>query len=280
MMHIAVLVNPLSGKGKAVKTGKWLTNQMAIRNIGHTLYSTGWPGSLENFSEVWIVGGDGTINFFLNKYKANKLPLVLFKGGTGNDLAWKLYGDISLEQQFTKALTSSPRAIDIGLCNGRFYVNSAGIGFDGEVLRSIGSIRRIGGHIGYLWVVIKKIFSFREIAFKIIMGNTCFNEKYLLVIINNSSRTGGGFMVTPKASLTDGKLDIVLCEPLSIFRRLKYLPVIEKGKHLSLPFIYYDQVQAVRIESAHELYAQLDGELIRSKIFEFEVLPGRLLIRY
>lgn len=83
MMHIAVLVNPLSGKGKAVKTGKWLTNQMAIRNIGHTLYSTGWPGSLENFSEVWIVGGDGTINFFLNKYKANKLPLVLFKGEQG-----------------------------------------------------------------------------------------------------------------------------------------------------------------------------------------------------
>jgi diacylglycerol kinase family enzyme len=30
------------------------------------------------------------------------------------------------------------------------------------------------------------------------------SQKYLLVIANNSSRTGGGFMVSPKASLIDG----------------------------------------------------------------------------
>lgn len=279
-MPIAVLVNPLSGKGKAVDTGTWITKQLTLRKVSHQLFSTSWPGSLADFSEIWIVGGDGTFNYFINHYENNTLPLALFKGGTGNDFAWKLYGNISLEQQLENALRLSPRPVDAGRCNGRLYVNSTGIGFDGEVLRCIGTIRWLGGHIGYLWIVIRKIFSFKEFDFSITMGEKFFNEKFLLVIVNNSSRTGGGFLITPRASLTDGKLDIVLCKPLSLFKRLRYLPVIEKGKHLSLPFIFYTQEHSVHIESTKELYAQLDGELISSKIFDFEILPGRLLIRY
>ena len=87
-------------------------------------------------------------------------------------------------------------------------------------------------------------------------------------------------MVSPKASLTDGKLDMILCKPLSLFKRLKYLPVIEKGKHLDQPFIYFHQEQEVHIECEKELFAQLDGELISGKSFDIKILPGRLMIKH
>lgn len=277
---IAILVNPLSRKGKAVKIGDWLARQLIAKNKDYTLFSSEWPEFLDGFSEIWLVGGDGTTNYFLNHYKENTLPMVLFKGGTGNDLAWKLYGESTLEQHLEIALNALPKPVDAATCNGNVFVNSSGIGFDGDVLRSIGTIRWLGGHLGYLAVVIRKIFTFKEFSFTIRTNDKKFIEKFLLVIVNNSSRTGGGFMVTPKASVNDGKLDMLLCKPLTIWKRLRYLPLIEKGKHLHLPFISYSQEQHVHIEAEYEVYAQLDGELIRSKVFDLQILPGRLLVKF
>jgi diacylglycerol kinase (ATP) len=278
--YIAILVNPISGKGKAAKIARWLSEQLTAKNIPYVLFNGEWPSSFSNFTELWIIGGDGTINYFLNHYKNNQLPVALFKGGTGNDFSWKLYGDISLQEQLELVLTAAAKPVDIAQCNDKLYANSLGIGFDGEVLRSINTIRLLGGHLGYLWVVIRKIFTFKEFTFSIQSINKKFSERFLLVIVNNSSRTGGGFMVSPQASVTDGKLDMILCKPLSLFKRLRYLPVIEKGKHLDLPFIYFHQEQEVHIECEKELFAQLDGELISGKSFDVKIVPGKLLVKY
>ncbi len=278
--HIVILVNPISGNKKAIAVNTFITKKLLLRGVSFRSFFTIWPDSLEEFSEIWVVGGDGTINFFLNKYKENILPLFFFKGGTGNDLAWKLYGDSSIEEQLNIALTGNCKKIDAVMCNNRVFVNSSGIGFDGEVLKSMGTIRWLGGHWGYLAIVFRKIFVFKEFTFKIQTGTDEFDGKYLLVIVNNSSRTGGGFLVTPGALLNDGLLDMVLCKPLSILKRLRYLPVIEKGKHLKFPFIIYRKITNVTIETENEIYAQIDGELIKARVFEIKILKEKLLVKY
>lgn len=270
----------MSGKGKSEKIGKWLCEQLTVKRKPFDFYLLTWPDKLTDYSDIWLVGGDGTINFFLNKYPENTLPLSFFKGGTGNDFAWMLYGNKSKEDQLNIALTSTPKQVDAASCNGTLFVNSSGIGFDGEVLRSIGTTRKIGGHLGYLLIVLQKIFSFKEHHFKITTTDKVIHGKFLLVIVNNSSRTGGGFMVTPTANVTDGKLNMLLCDKLSILKRLRYLPVIEKGKHMKLPFISASTEESVCIETGKTIYAQLDGELIESDKFELKIIPGKLSVRY
>lgn len=277
---IVILVNPACGNKKAYETGQKLQDMLRSKKLNYALFYDSWPVTLIDFNEAWIVGGDGTINYYLNYYKDNRIPIALFPAGTGNDFAWKLYGDMPLEMQVEYVLQAPVRNVDTGICNEMLYVNSAGIGFDGEVLKSMNSIRRLGGHLGYLWIVIKTIFSFKEQSFKITVDDKVYHDKFLLVAVNNSSRTGGGFFVTPHASLTDGKLDMLLCKPLSLYKRLRYLPVIEKGKHLHLPFIEYQQAQKITIETAVNVYAQLDGELIEGSKFIFGILPGWLKVKY
>lgn len=278
--NILLLVNSRSGKGKAMQICKAVKNELATRGISYTLFVDQWPETTEGFSDTWLIGGDGTVNYYINRYQDSLAPLSVFKGGTGNDLAWKLYGDISLTAQVDLVLDAPVRKIDLGSCNGKLYANSLGIGFDGEVLRSMGAIRFLGGHLGYLLVVIRKIFSFREFSFRISAGVQVSAGKYLLVIVNNSTRTGGGFMVSPKASLTDSKLDMVLCEKLPVLKRLRYLPIIEKGKHLDLPFIHYSHEASVEISCEKEVFAQMDGELISAKTFDINVIPGALAVKY
>ena len=280
LLHIAVLVNPSSGGGRGTKAGGQLQSILQQRKIHFTFFAGDWPLSLELFTEVWLVGGDGTVNYFINKYHDLHIPFALFKGGTGNDFAWKLYGNITLEQQVELVLNATEKRVDAAACNGRLYVNSLGIGFDGEVLKSIGTIRWLGGHAGYLLIVLKKIFTFKELSFRITTSTGTLSQKYLLVIANNSSRTGGGFMVSPKASLIDGVLDLVLCEKLPILKRLRYLPVIKKGKHVDLPFIHYTHEEYVKINCDREVFAQIDGELISASSFDIKVLQEYLSVKY
>jgi YegS/Rv2252/BmrU family lipid kinase len=279
-MHIAILVNPKAGKGKSLRIMEQLQQWLQQHNISYQSFTDQWPVSFDGFTDVWIVGGDGTLNYFINHYPQIKLPLAIFKGGTGNDFAWKLYGDADVQLQLEIILSSSPQPVDAAKCNEYLFVNGVGIGFDGEVLKQMKTIRLIGGHLGYYLAVLKTILSFQEAAFEITGNGFAKKGKLLLAMVNNSSRTGGGFHVSPKASVHDGLIDLITSGPLNILQRFFYLPKIEKGNHLELPFIQHRTGESFLIECDKELPAQLDGELISSKRFEFKILKQQFLFRY
>ncbi|MEO6219024.1 MAG: diacylglycerol kinase family protein [Ginsengibacter sp.] len=276
---VVLLINPLPAK-KRMQMANGIINALSEKKISFTSFAGEWPVDVNIYKEAWIIGGDGTLNYFLNFYKNIHIPIVIFKGGTGNDFAWKLYGKMGIMDQINYVLDALPRQVDAATCNGQVFINGAGIGFDGEVLRSVKKIRFLDGHLGYLWVVLQKIFSFEEYKYKIKFNDRILTEKFLLVIITNSSRVGGGFMVSPLASITDRKLNMVLCRPLSLIKRLLNLPIIEKGKHLHKKFIVHEEIESVKILCEQETFAQLDGELISGKSFNITVMPERYLFKY
>lgn len=220
---------------------------LSSKELAHELFREYWPEEINSYKEVWLIGGDGIVSYLLNFYKEISIPIAVFKGGTGNDFAWKLYGDLPVKEQIHRILNAQPKKVDAGICNDKIFINGLGIGFDGEVLRSINTVRFLGGHLGYLVIVISKIFTFKEYHFEIGTLEKKFSDKFLLVIIANSSRMGGGFMVSPQGNINDGKLELILCDPLPVLKRLRYLPVIEKGKHLNKNFITHRHINSVTI---------------------------------
>jgi len=277
---ILLLINPLANKKKIEKISSQVSNVLSQRKIDFISFTELWPEEINFYKEVWLIGGDGTVNYFLNFYKNIEIPIVIFKGGTGNDFATRLYGKMSTDEQINKVLVANPQNIDAAECNGRKFINGVGIGFDGEVLRSMKAIRLLGGHLGYLWIVLRKIFSFKEGFYQIQFDGNNISEKYLLVMITNSTTTGGGFIVSPEAKIDDGKLNMILCKPLPVLKRLKYLPVIEKGKHLDKDFILHKEISEIKIVCEKETLAQIDGELFSAKTFEIKILPKHYLFKY
>jgi diacylglycerol kinase (ATP) len=277
---ILLLLNPLGNKNRIYKILSEISSVLSQRKISFNFFSEFWPAEINSYKEVWLIGGDGTVNYFLNHYTNIEIPIVIFKGGTGNDFATRLYDKIIVIEQISKVLEAAPRSVDAAECNGRRFINGVGIGFDGEVLKSMKAIRLLGGHLGYLWVVLRKIFSFKEGIFQIQSDDTNLSAKYLLVMITNSTTTGGGFIVSPEARIDDGKLNMIFCKPLRILKRLKYLPVIEKGKHLYKDFILHKEISEIKIICEKETLAQIDGELISAKIFDIKILPKHYLFKY
>lgn len=278
--NIAIVCNPLAGAGRAVMLAAIIAEKIAKQNIAHTIFKEAWPNHFNYFTDVFIAGGDGTLNYFINKYPGMKLPLVIFNGGTGNDFHWLLYADKTLDEQLQTALNEKPKPIDMGKCNDRYFINGVGIGFEGEVAKALTGKKKRPGKTSFLITILKKIVTYRSKNYLIKSADRNISGNKLLVDISNGRRAGGGFYIAPEAKADDGLFDIIIVEALNTFQRLRYLPVIEKGKHLNLSFIHHFRTKNIRIESTEMIQYHLDGEYDEAQKLEIEILPAALNFRY
>jgi len=282
VQEIALLSNPDSGNGKSLRIQDWLCKKLEQENLSYTLFKPPWPPVLEKFSAIWLIGGDGTVFHFINQYPNLQLPVALFGGGNGNDFAWQLYGDISQEELFNKAMAGKSMMVDAGFCNGNYFLNGIGIGFDGSVVKSMGRKKPfLRGHAAYLYAVIKQIFFYREQEIEVFFEDGREQRGgYLMIAAANGSRYGGGFLVAPGAKINDGLLDLVFIRKISLFKRLINLSKVERGKHLQLPFVDSSLGRKLGIRSNHLLDAHLDGEYMADTRFDIEIRPSKFKFIY
>ena len=278
--NICILYNSLAGAGRADIYAEKIKNELANRNINFKLFKNKWPASLDIYSDAFIVGGDGTMNYFVNQYAGIKLPLFIFNAGTGNDFHWMLYNGKTFEEQLEVALGTALKPIDIGLCNGRYFINGIGVGFEGEIVKSLTGKKKKPGKTSFLLCILKKIFTYRSGNYSIKTGADLFTGKKLLVDISNGCRAGGGFHIAPEAKADDGLFDIIMAESMSPFKRLLYLPVIEKGKHLQLSVIKHVRSNTVTVGSDSMIQYHMDGEYFEAKRIVIEMPSNKLYFRY
>lgn len=261
--RIAFLINP----SKRVRLSEYVHWVKTRVSYTVTIFDEVWPTDVRDFDEIWVMGGDGTFNYFVNHYPACDLPIALFKGGTGNDFYRKLFGDPSREMHLVSILESHVLLVDAGQVNQMLFLNGVGIGIEGEVVTAMDAIRWIGGVLGYYLAAIPALFKFKPY-------HACGRPVFLCMVFN-SSHAGGGFHFFPMASIQDGMLDMLICDPLPIWKRFIYLPIIQAGKHTRLPFVHFSSISSKRIECDRVLKAQVDGEVLEAQTFDFKILPGK-----
>jgi diacylglycerol kinase (ATP) len=278
--NIAIVCNTQAGKGKAIATLGRVLKRLADKDIPYATFCDSLPGDFDQFSSVWLVGGDGTLNFFINRFPDIRIPIAIFKGGTGNDFAWKLYGNRSIDEHFDAILNAIPKWTDAGTCNGRYFINGVGIGFDGEVVRAMSRNGFLSGHFAYLFMVLKMVLFYQDKSMKVQTDDRLWNERVFMITAANGSRYGGGFLVAPDAQVNDGKLDIVVIKKIPPLLRFFHLPKMKRGNHLNLSFVETARSRRVVVSSEKIIHGHLDGEMIQSSLFDIEIIPGRFLFLY
>lgn len=274
---IAFLVNPLKKSAKLLAYVDWVLERTARDKPFWSVcvLFDEWPQNFYGFDEIWVMGGDGTFNYFVNKYPDCSIPIGLFEGGTGNDFYWKIFGKISRDEHLDHILNGHTASLDAGQVNQMIFLNGVGIGIEGDVLKSMRAIRFIGGALGYYLAAIPQLFKFKSYEISFDRGGKKIAKKVFLCMVFNSSRAGGGFHFFPMASIQDGALNMMLCNPIAIIKRLFYMPLIQKGKHVNYPFLEFSTIQSTRIHCNRVLIAQVDGEILVSDIFDFKILPAK-----
>lgn len=269
----------MAGGGSALRKLPQVESYLRARGIDYQLFGLEYPRSMEGFTDVLILGGDGTINHVLNSFPDLCLPVGLLPGGTANDLAVELEESLDLQHCLDTAVSGRTCRLDAGRCNGRIFMNCLGVGFDGEVADEITRVKWLRGYMRYMYTVVRKIFQYRSRVMHTAWDGGQYQYKALTIMAANSQYSGGGFRVAPMARVNDGKLHMVVVDDIPLWKRLLYLPRFRKGTHEGLPFIRTAAFQRMQIRLDGPMLAHMDGETLTSDEFLIEVLPARFLFR-
>lgn len=231
-------------------------------------------------NEIIVLGGDGTLNYVVNELLENQLPISIVSNGTGNDSVKSLHGEKNFEKQMETAIHGRIQKFDLGLCNGRAFVNGLGIGFDGQVVEQMSKRnKKRGSHLDYLMTVLKTVAGFREKNLSFSLDGKKFTRKILLMTVSNGTTFGGGFVINPYARSTDGLLDICVLNEISPLARFWHLPKLKTGAHDALKASEFYKARKVHIERSGELVAHLDGEFIGHPPFDISIVPDAIQVR-
>lgn len=290
MKHLFVLANPTAGRGKTAVLLPQIEESLAAQNISYKLFTTQRKNMAQNifdqhfnddFTDLLIVGGDGTFHDAINSLPRFDIPVGLVQSGTGNDFSKVLGGSVRLSHQLQRALTAAPKAIDLGFCNGMLFHNGVGIGFDGAVAHRAAELKAKGGGVAsYYRAIAEGLFGYRGVSMMSKGIKERCDCKTFMTTVANGVAFGGGLKVTPKASITDGLLDVCHVDGLTVGGRLWRLPFLVAGMHTRLSKISYLQTERIVIEGPEELPAHIDGEIFKASRFEISLARQKLYLRF
>lgn len=287
-MDILFIVNPTAGKGRAKKLVPVIENECKKYGVDFEIKYTNAPGDgtsiaawgvEQGYKKIIAVGGDGTVNEVMNGMAESNAALGVIPGGSGNDFIRSISNHKNIEDIIYDNISGKIEKADLGICNGKYFINVASGGFDGEVTIETAKVKKIfSGSTAYIVALLKIIFKYKGRRLKVEIDDLSFEGNTLLVAVANGRYYGGGMLPAPRAVINDGYFDICHIKHLAIMKMLVLFPKFMKGKHENIKEVTMYRGKRVRLECSEPLAVNFDGEITRAREVEFKIIPNGINI--
>ncbi|MGC1630708.1 MAG: diacylglycerol kinase family protein [Gelidibacter sp.] len=273
MLHIHFIVNPIAGSGRSCFSEALLLDYFeAVKYTITTKYSD-FKGHAIDLTKASIkqqahiivaCGGDGTINEVAATLVGTSISLGIVPIGSGNGLATNLGIPKNIKKALNIIKNNQSTKIDSGYVNQQCFFSNSGFGFTANVIKNYEAFQK-RTILCYLKAVLKSFLEFskrEQIIISIDGGLDLVNP--FMIFISNSNVMGYHMSLTPKASLKDGLLDVMIIPKISRFKMLFFgICMLIRKPHLLKEVTYYQTNALTLIRKKGESFdAQIDGESV------------------
>ena len=284
-------INPISGTKNKDALLQLIEQRTRKQNIPYQILHTNASGdysylkekiSKEKITDIIICGGDGTVNQVAGSLLGVGINIGIIPMGSGNGLALTA----GIPRKSTKALDiifkGKASYIDGFYINSSFSCMLCGLGFDALVAHEFAQ-HPSRGLLTYVKLSLKNFFTAPFYPFIIEANNTTINTDAFFISIANSNQFGNNFTIAPKASLSDGLLDIVIVNKMSklrlIYTILKQIRAgkVEQttGKKFHQKDIQYFQTKSLEIKNPSSAPLHIDGDpAITDIVFKIKIIEN------
>jgi diacylglycerol kinase (ATP) len=287
---IIYLINPISGtKGKEALL-KMIGQKTQALAIPFQILPTNAAGDYsflqekinkEQITDIVICGGDGTVNQVTAALLNTDINIGIIPMGSGNGLAFaaKIFKDP------TKALdiifAGKASYVDSFYINGKFSCMLCGVGFDAQVAHDF-AFQTKRGLVTYIKQAFKNFIKAAPYTFEISSHNNRFTIEAYFISIANGNQFGNNFTIAPRASLSDGLLDIIVVKKANKIKMLfTLIKHIRRGKishykdnSFHKESILYFQTDQLTILNPSEAPLHIDGDpAATAKDFSIQIIP-------
>jgi YegS/Rv2252/BmrU family lipid kinase len=273
---IIYLINPISGTKKKALLKDLIIRKTRAEGIDFEILPSKADGSYDNLqkiilidaiTDVVICGGDGTVNAVVNALQGVPVNIGIIPMGSGNGLAFA-----------AKIPKQTGRALDV-IFKGRsfptdaFYINEkfscmlCGIGLDALIAHEFAK-QKTRGLQTYIRISTYQFFKSRPFSFEINLKDRILKTDAYFISIANSNQFGNNFTIAPKASLSDGLLDIVIVKKMHkinlLFSMLYHIAGNNRPRHVidygDKKNIIYLQTDQISIRNPEQAPLHIDGD--------------------
>lgn len=295
MKHIFIVNPAAGGQDNTRKINEAVRKLAAEKGFEYKIYMSERPKHSEEIVRkvmeeypdetvrFYACGGDGTLNEVAQGVvNYDNAQITNLPYGTGNDFIriFKEDGEFSLEN----LIDGEVMDIDYIETNKGVSVNITTIGLDARVARGMQKYKRVfkqNGQIPYIISIFENIVTHMSRNLKIEIDGIDVSGDYVVILVANGRYYGGGFNPVPDASVTDGKLDVLLIRKLSRFTIARAINAYKNGEYKNLPQ-YIDHFVAeniyVKQNDKYIMDLNLDGEVIG--VSEAEISVGQKKIHF
>ncbi|MFR6257161.1 MAG: YegS/Rv2252/BmrU family lipid kinase [Anaerovoracaceae bacterium] len=235
----------------------------------------------DEYSRIIAAGGDGTINICVNAMIKHDihLPLALFPAGTANDFAYYFEIPSNIESMLDIALGDVTTKADVGVVNGRNFINVTALGALIDVSQKTDpNLKNVMGTMAYYLKAFTEIPKIRALPVTLTTPDDVYEEEIYFMVVMNGESAGGFRKLSPQSSVNDGKLDVIAFRKMPIVELGPLLFEVVNGRHPENKHVLYFQTDELTIESPEDINTDIDGEHGEQLPLNFSVLHNRLNI--
>lgn len=267
-MKATFIVNPISGRSSKESIVGAIAGSVDMDRYEVTIRFTAAPGHATTLASeavqsgqqlVVAVGGDGTVNEVARALVGTDAVLGIIPCGSGNGLARHLHIPMNPRKAIEILNQGLIRRIDTLTVNGTPCFCTAGVGYDAFVSEEYAK-EPTRGLVTYVRKAVENWFDYTPEQYLIETEEGMFSRTALAITCANANQWGNGFHVAPKASLTDGLIDVTIIHPIKPLNALP-MPVQILGYSFDKnPGVETFKTSGLTIRRATPAPLHIDGE--------------------
>lgn len=266
-----ILYNPLSGHGDspeiAERFSKEAENSQLVNMTQMPDFKEFWS-ALEAEDEVYLFGGDGTLNRFVNAIGEAEVKnsVYYYPAGTGNDFCIDVDRKDVTEPFLINAYIKNLPTVTVNGKSSKF-INGVGYGIDGYCCEVGDALKEKGKTPNYTMIAIKGLlFKFKPVNATVTVDGVKTEFKKVWIAPTMFGRHyGGGMIPTPEQDRCgeDATLSLMVFHGSSKLRTLMIFPSIFKGEHVKkAKHVSVMKGKEITVEFDRPTPLQIDGETV------------------
>ena len=294
MTHLFI-INPAAGsRDRSEEYRQKIEAAFAHRTDDYRIEISQGPGECTRLSReaaesgkeyrIYACGGDGTLNEVVQGAAGfDNVAITVFSGGSGNDFV-KLFDDPKAFFDIDRLLDAQTATFDLIKCNDDYSLNICSVGLDARIGTDVASYKRLPLLHGFRAYVASTVINvFKRIAEHYVVhinGEVIDGEK-TFVCCCNGRYYGGGFNPVPEADPTDGLMDVLLVDKVSLLQIPGIIGKYKNGRYKELPkLVRHVLTDRMQIVCDKPTPISLDGELRQAQVIDMSIAKEKVHFFY
>lgn len=224
MKNIVFIMNPISGTVSKSAIPSMIEKLLDKELFSYDIRETQYAGHAteiahqaidEGVDIVCAIGGDGTVNEVGRALIGSQTALAIIPCGSGNGLARHLMLPMDAGKAIKIINICEIHELDYGIINEKPFFCTCGMGFDAFISMKFAEAGK-RGLTTYLENVLKEGLKYEPETYEIEDETGKKRYKAFLISAANASQYGNNAYIAPQASMSDGKLDVIIMEPFDV----------------------------------------------------------------